>query len=100
MLTSAQKKNIVDLIDREKDQLGSYSRVANKIGVAVATVTNNMKNPDRWVFVKDTMWVKAGKALGFTFQKREWKLVDTTNSRIIASVLKLAQGGVYVSGYI
>lgn len=91
MINQTQKQAILNLIEREKDILGSYSKVATKAGVAIATITNQMKNPDRWPLVKDTMWVKVGKALGFTFQKREWKLVETTNSRLMASVLKLAQ---------
>lgn len=91
MITNEQKQGIQNLIEKEKELLGSYSKVATKAGVAVATITNNIKNPERWPLVKDSMWVQVGKALGYTFQKREWKLVETTNSKLMASVLKLAQ---------
>lgn len=91
MITQSQKQAILLLVEKEKDILGSYSKVATKAGVAVATITNNMRNPERWDFVKDTMWVQVGKSLGYTFQKKSWTIVPTTNSRLMFSVLTLAQ---------
>lgn len=91
MLTKYQKRQILEAIDREKSSLGSYNKVATKIGVATATITNNMRNEDRWELVSDSIWAKAATAVGFTFEKQSWNIVDTTNSRMMESVLNLAK---------
>ena len=64
MITTIQKTEIIALIEREKTTLGSYSKVANKCGVAVATITNNALKTENWHLVNDAMWTRIGKELG------------------------------------
>lgn len=91
MITEEQKKQVWSLIEAEKRKLSSYTKVANKLGISTATVTNNMRNRERWGFVSDSVWIRAGKILGFSFKKSSWNIVDTNNSRLMHSVLNLAQ---------
>lgn len=91
MINDQQKHEIIALIEREKAALGSYSKVASKCSVAVATITNNMLNEDRWVFVKDAMWVKVGHALGFNVSKQSWSIVETHNYKLMYNILNMAQ---------
>lgn len=91
MITKSQKQSIWDLIEKEVKVLGSYSKVANKIDIATATITNNMKNEHRWELVSEAMWIRAANSLGYTFEKNAWAIVDTTNSRLMESALNLAK---------
>lgn len=91
MITSNQKNEIVALIEREKSVLGSYSKVANKCSVAVATITNNILKSENWALVNDAMWTRVGKSLGFSFTENQWQVVETTNYKMMRSVLDLAQ---------
>lgn len=89
-VTSIHKNEVLAAIGEEAKKLGSYSKVAVKCGVAVATITNNMMRQDNWHLVKDEMWTKVGKALGVKFGSK-WNVVETTNYRIMAQVLTIAQ---------
>lgn len=91
MLTKSQKNTILHAIEQEKTILGSYTKVSTKIDIATATITNNMRNQDRWTYVSDSMWTKAAHALGVTFESTTWNIVDTTNSKLMESALRLAQ---------
>jgi hypothetical protein len=91
MLTKLQKRGILDALAKEVQVLGSWTKVATKVGLATATLTNNMRNEDRWEFVSDSVWTKAGNAVGYTFEKNVWHVVDTTNSKLMAAALNLAQ---------
>jgi AAA domain len=91
MLTKSQKNSILEAIENERVILGSYTKVSTKIDIATATITNNMKNQHRWSYVSDSMWSKAAHALGVTFETTTWNIVDTTNSKLMESALKLAQ---------
>lgn len=89
-LTEQQKQAVLEAIDLEARKLGSSTKVAAKCGVAVATITENMKRADKQHLVRDEMWVKVGKALGVKFG-RHWNVVETTNYKIIAQLLDMAQ---------
>lgn len=91
MITTIQKTDIIALIEREKTTLGSYSKVANKCGVAVATITNNALKTENWHLVNDAMWTRIGKELGFNFTENQWQITETTNYKMMRSVLDLAQ---------
>lgn len=89
-VTTKHKEEVLTAIGEEAKKLGSYSKVANKCGVAVATITNNILRPENHHLVNDQMWTKVGKALGVKFGAK-WNVVETTNYRIIAQVLDIAK---------
>jgi len=91
MITQVQKEEIIELIERDRSRLGSYSKVANKCGVAVATITNNILNAERWPLIKDGMWVKVGKALGYELKQTGWQVADTSNFLLMHSILNMAR---------
>ncbi len=86
-MTNLQKKEIVQAIHEEKARLGSYARVATKVGVSEATISQ-MRN-DNWDKIADGLWTKVAQALGFTSD--EWQLAETLNFRKITSVLNDAK---------
>lgn len=83
MLTKLDKKQIVSLINEEKNRLGSYRKVANRCGVSAGTISQ-MAN-DKWQLIKDELWLKVGKYLGHT--NTGWQIAETTNYRMITQVL-------------
>jgi type II secretory pathway predicted ATPase ExeA len=91
MITTVQKEGIIELIERDRSILGSYSKVAAKCGVAVATITNNILNEERWPLVKDGMWVKVSKGLGFELKQTGWQVAETSNYIMMQSILNMAQ---------
>lgn len=86
-MTNLQKKEIVQAIHEEKARLGSYARVATKVGVSEATISQ-MRN-ENWELIKDTMWQKVAQALGFV--SNSWQLAETLNFRKITNVLNDAK---------
>lgn len=83
MLTKLDKKQIVSLIDEEKNRLGSYRKVANRCGVSAGTISQ-MAN-EKWELIKDELWLKVGKYLGHA--NTGWQIAETTNYRMIKTVL-------------
>lgn len=86
-MTNLQKKEIVQAIHEEKARLGSYARVATKVGVSEATISQ-MRN-ENWELIKDTMWQKVAQALGFV--SNSWQLAETLNFRKITNVMNDAK---------
>ncbi len=86
-MTNLQKKEIVQAIHEEKARLGSYARVATKVGVSEATISQ-MRN-ENWELIKDTMWQKVAQALGVV--SNTWQLAETLNFRKITNVLNDAK---------
>lgn len=91
MITDLQKTQIIALIEREKEALKSYSKVAVKCIVAPATITNSMLKPENHHLVNDRMWLQVGKALGYKFSGTGWQVVETNNYRTMKAILNLAQ---------
>lgn len=89
-VTSEHKAEVLAAIGEEAKKLGSFSKVAVKCGVAVATITENMKRPDKQYLVKDEMWIKVGKALGVKFGSK-WNVVEITNYKMMREVMNMAQ---------
>nr|DAU74019.1 MAG TPA: AAA domain protein [Caudoviricetes sp.] len=86
-MTNLQKKEIVQAIHEEKTRLGSYARVATKVGVSEGTISQ-MRN-EKWELIKDTMWQKVAQALDFV--SNEWQLAETLNFKMITRVLNDAK---------
>lgn len=78
------KEKTKQLIEAEKQRLGSYSAVANKCGVSEATITLIMQN--KYGAEGDTMLAKIAQTLGYDGESA-WHTVPTINSN---SIMKLA----------
>lgn len=76
-MTNLQKQTIVQLIETEKNRLGSYAKVATKADVSGATITQ-MKTGN-WELIKDEMWLKVGYSLGYS--ESNWQIADTIGYR-------------------
>ncbi|WP_066435495.1 ATP-binding protein [Chryseobacterium sp. CCH4-E10] len=81
-MTNLQKSAIVIAIDTEKERLGSYGQVATKAEVSTATISQ-MRNQN-WELIKDEMWLKVGKALGYN--DTEWQIAETINYKKVTKI--------------
>lgn len=86
-MTNLQKKEIVQAIHEEKARLGSYARVATKVGASEATISQ-MRN-EKWELINPAMWQKVAQALGVV--SNHWQLAETLNFRKITNVLNDAK---------
>lgn len=69
------KQEVIELIERAKAQLGSYNKVARKVGVSNGTISQMVNgNHD---LIKAEMWQKIASALDW--QPKTWNIADTTN---------------------
>ncbi len=85
MLTQQQKTEIIDLIEEEKDRLGSYRAVAKKCSVSEATISQLRKGS--YLGETDGILKEIGMSLGYEFNSSEWRIAETTNYQIITDVL-------------
>lgn len=81
-MTNLQKTAIVHAIDTEKERLGSYGQVATKADVSTATISQMRNN--NWELIKDEMWLKVGKALGYN--DSEWQIAETINYKKVTKI--------------
>ncbi|MGA0555806.1 AAA family ATPase [Larkinella sp. VNQ87] len=91
MITPSQKQEIARLLTQERNALGSWHKVATKVGVNVATVSLNMQHEAHHERVSDNMWVKVAARLGYKLTDTLWTLVETTNTRYMTKYLADAQ---------
>jgi hypothetical protein len=89
MLTAQQKNDILQLIEDEKQRLGSYRAVATKCKVSEATISLLRKGS--YAAEGDDIFATIAIALGFDFDSGRWNIADTTNFRIITDVLNDAK---------
>lgn len=86
-MNDLQKNKIVRLIAEERARLGSQVRVATKCGVSPATISQILSQ--KWTEITDAMWLKIESVL--SVDSEDWKLVATTNYRMIAQVIRDAK---------
>ncbi|GAB3735071.1 AAA family ATPase [Spirosoma lituiforme] len=91
MITDTQKHEIARLLEIEAEQLGSWPRVATKVGANHITVRYNMTDPAKWHLVSDQMWAKVAIKLGYKINESAWHLVPTTNTLVMMELLDRAQ---------
>lgn len=91
MITTQQKHEIGRLLNLELNNLGSWTRVANKVKVNQNTVRYNMTDPDKWFNVSDRMWADVAAKLGYKLGETPWQLVPTTNTQVMFELLNKAQ---------
>jgi hypothetical protein len=89
MLSQEQKNAILELIDGEKERIGSYRAVAKKCGISETAVSLLRKGT--YGADTDDVMNKIGVALGYDFDCGSWKIADITNFRIITEVLQDAK---------
>jgi transcriptional regulator with XRE-family HTH domain len=85
MLTSQQKNEILELVEDEKQRLGSYRAVANKCRISEATISQLRKGS--YAAEGDDIYTTIALALGYSFDSGTWSIAETTNFRIITDVL-------------
>lgn len=89
MLTKVQKNEILELIEIEKERLGSYRAVANKCKLSEATISQLRKGS--YAAEGDDVYETIALALGYEFDNGNWVIVETTNFRIVTDVLNDAK---------
>lgn len=81
-MTNLQKNEIVQLIETEKNRLGSYAKVATKCDVSTATISQMVRN--NWDLIKTELWSKVGFALGY--DDSEWQIAETLGYKKVANI--------------
>lgn len=89
MLTDIQKNEILQLVEDEKQRLGSYRAVAGKCKVSEATISQ-LRNGS-YAAGGDDIYMTIALALGYDFDSGAWNIAETTNYRIIMEVLSDAK---------
>jgi DNA transposition AAA+ family ATPase len=82
-VTEKFKKQVVQLIEHTKLNLGSYVKVAERCKVTKGVISFMVNN--NWQNVSDDMWL--GVALSLKMRTDEWKVVETTVSRMVDQLL-------------
>lgn len=85
MLTQNQKNEIMQLIEDEKQRLGSYRAVANKCRISEATISQLRKGS--YAADGDDIYHTIALALGYEFDMGTWNIADITNYKIVNEVL-------------
>ena len=72
MLTSQQKNEILELVEDEKQRLGSYRAVANKCRISEATISQLRKGS--YAAEGDDIYTTIALALGYSFDSGTWTI--------------------------
>jgi transcriptional regulator with XRE-family HTH domain len=88
-MTKEQKNEILQLIEDEKERLGSYRAVAVKCKLSEATISQLRKGS--YAAEGDAVYETIALALGYEFDGGSWNIAETTNFRIITDVLQDAK---------
>ena len=81
-MTNLQKNEIIQLIEKEKERLGSFAKVATKCDVSTATISQMINHNHE--LIKPEMWLKVGFALGF--DDSEWQIAETLGYRKVENI--------------
>ncbi|MEL3904430.1 MAG: ATP-binding protein [Treponemataceae bacterium] len=84
-MTDKQKTAILELIEAEKERLGSYRAVAKKCGLSEATISQLRKGT--YLAEGDDVYETIALALAYDFDDGEWQIADITNYRIVSETL-------------
>ena len=89
MLSQEQKNAILELINEEKERLGSYRAVGKKCGISETAISLLRKGT--YGADADSVLTKIGTILKYDFDNNSWQIADITNFRIVTSVLNDAK---------
>jgi DNA transposition AAA+ family ATPase len=81
------KKQVVELIHKEKERLGSYTAVANKCGVSEAVISQIIA--DKYPAKDEAMHEKIAQALGHVDDDYKWNIATDTSNFL--KITKLAE---------
>lgn len=88
-MTTATKKAIQSHVNKLLISTGdSQNRLATKIGISGATLSNLMKE-ELWHTISDEMWTKI--ATETKFKEGEWQAAPTTNYKMMFTLLRNSQ---------
>ncbi|MFC0182554.1 hypothetical protein ACFFJX_08260 [Pseudarcicella hirudinis] len=90
MITTKHKHDIVSLIERESSNLGSYTKVAAKLGVSNAYITE-IRKPERWFKFPDKAWSDIAGMLNYRVDSEKWQIADITNFQWLTAALENAK---------
>lgn len=88
-MTDKQKHEILELIEAEKERLGSYRAVARKCGLSEATISQLRKGT--YLAEGNDVYETIALKLGYDFDAGNWKIVPITNFRIVYQTLEDAK---------
>ena len=87
-MTNLQKKKITEAIRSEINRYGSAARVANKVGVSKATLSNMLNG--KWEKISNELWQSVANRLNVRFDS--WQVVaEITNTRMLTGVFNTAR---------
>lgn len=81
-MTNLQKNEIIQLIENEKERLGSFAKVATKCDVSTATISQMINHNHE--LIKPEMWLKVGSALGYS--SNEWQIAETLGYKKVSNI--------------
>lgn len=84
-MTDKQKKEILELVEVEKERLGSYRAVAKKCGLSEATISQLRKGT--YLAEGDDVYETIAVRLGYDFDNGAWKIAPITNFKIVYQTL-------------
>lgn len=89
-MTNVQKNDILQLIETEKQRLGSYAAVAKKCGISETSLSQLRSG--KYAAQGDDIYDTIALALGYEFDDSNWVICeDTTNFRLVTEVLRDAK---------
>lgn len=91
MISESKKAEIVSVLIREKEHLGSMNNVAKKLEVSPATISHNLLKSENWRSVSESKWADIAARLGVSLIDRQWNIVPTANYKMMARTLSDAQ---------
>lgn len=86
-MENTQKNKIVELIQTEKQRLGSFAKVAQKCKVSEATIS--LIRNEKWDDITDEMWLRIAGSLNY--RPDNWIIAKNTRDYLFGSSL-LAKG--------
>ncbi len=87
-MTKLQKLQVIEAIRREIDTLGSASRVANKLGISKATLSNILNR--KWDRISTELWNRVASALHVSFGS--WQVhPEVSNTRMLMNLFGKAR---------
>ena len=89
MITQNQKNDILALIEAEKNRLGSYAKVAVKLSISEASMSQLRSG--KYNTEGDDIWLKIARALEFSLSDKTWNIVHTSHTRTIYGLLNMAK---------
>ncbi|HBX46331.1 AAA family ATPase [Limibacterium fermenti] len=85
-MTDNQKKEILELVEAEKERIGSYRSVAKKCQLSEATISQLRKGT--YLAEGDDVYETIALALGYDFDTGDWQIAtDITDFRIVYQTL-------------